>query len=63
MLRNTKKVYMWHSFCVSGSLCRKWEELWERGRCKKQKQEVVINTTIIDLSLFEGFPTFPNSEL
>ena len=40
------------------SLCGKGG--WGR-RCKKQKQEMVIST-IIDLSLFGGFPIFPHSE-
>lgn len=52
---------MWHVFvCISV-----WEVgggQWEKGRYKKQKQEMVISIFITCLSSFEGFPLYPHSE-
>lgn len=39
VLRNAKKIYMWHAFCVSVSLHGKQEAGAGEGSCKKQKQK------------------------
>lgn len=55
-LGNAKKISMWHAFCISVSLHGKQEVGVGEGRCKKQKEKLVMNTSIADLRSSEGFP-------